>query len=472
VTTEEDLERQAKQVEQVRGGMEPALEAMLLAALATWLQHFSLASDRPEGPVRETVERMLIAQAERATRAAGRALWPTVAGATGPHAAEDVPRTPRVQLGIAHTAAEWARIRAHRVIKERKEHPVESPAGVELPARRSSSMQPQETPRAKDHDWAKAAARTLGVQAISELEEELSKLAPAPLKGAKLNRVWITRGDHKVRDSHRDLHGEARSGTAPFKRTGAQVLAYPGDPRAPLDETIGCRCVLVYSTGTTAQASRAIGQFPELPEEPIAASAYEAVKETVIATAGYPLPFHSIGDSAFVALLPKDPVSLTKAPVGSAPDDLKFEGRLLAPEELHVTLGYVGKNNSAEVGPDAYHAIDELCCSAPHRYQEMRATVTGVEEFGHSGEKATVLTLDVPEAHQLRDELTHHLDERDSLTSAYTKYPAYKPHITIGYDIDPDSPWIQELVGTEIVLDRVVATWKQMAPRHFQLRPE
>src|SRR5215510_5917169 len=65
--------------------------------------------------------------------------------------------------------------------------------------------------------------------------------------------VWISRGDAKVRESHRRLHGKVRKPGSSFKDwpTGQQ-LNFPGDPRAPLDEIINCRCALILVPESSA----------------------------------------------------------------------------------------------------------------------------------------------------------------------------------------------------------------------------
>ncbi|HEY7032617.1 MAG TPA: hypothetical protein VH482_14845 [Thermomicrobiales bacterium] len=71
--------------------------------------------------------------------------------------------------------------------------------------------------------------------------------------GEKHRLVWISRGDSKVRTSHRRLHGKVRKPGSSFKEweTG-QKLAFPGDPRAPLDEIINCRCALILVPESSA----------------------------------------------------------------------------------------------------------------------------------------------------------------------------------------------------------------------------
>jgi hypothetical protein len=54
---------------------------------------------------------------------------------------------------------------------------------------------------------------------------------------------WVTMGDHRVRSSHRAAQGQ----TVPYDewfQVGGIPMEFPGDPSAPEDETINCRCVL------------------------------------------------------------------------------------------------------------------------------------------------------------------------------------------------------------------------------------
>lgn len=84
--------------------------------------------------------------------------------------------------------------------------------------------------------------------------EKLAVAMPRPAwiaANAVLRKTWVTRGDAKVRPLHRKLHGRVRRFGEDFWRwpgTGG-VLRYPGDPLAPLDTTVNCRCVLWLSWG-------------------------------------------------------------------------------------------------------------------------------------------------------------------------------------------------------------------------------
>jgi len=106
-----------------------------------------------------------------------------------------------------------------------------------------------------DRPWAEQAARSLATHAASVAAEDAASIvAPALARVAELEgtpefrKVWITRGDKRVRPLHRRLHGLPAKMDESFWRwpvTGQQ-LRFPGDPAAPLGETVNCRCTLFY----------------------------------------------------------------------------------------------------------------------------------------------------------------------------------------------------------------------------------
>lgn len=60
-----------------------------------------------------------------------------------------------------------------------------------------------------------------------------------------VSKVWLSRSDSKVRAAHRDLHGKAVKVSDGFKADGG-VLRFPGDPLAPPQLTMNCRCRLRF----------------------------------------------------------------------------------------------------------------------------------------------------------------------------------------------------------------------------------
>ncbi len=63
------------------------------------------------------------------------------------------------------------------------------------------------------------------------------------LKGYS-KKVWISMQDTEVRDSHLIAHGQEKNIDDYFE-VGGSLLMYPGDPAAPPEETINCRCVIL-----------------------------------------------------------------------------------------------------------------------------------------------------------------------------------------------------------------------------------
>lgn len=67
----------------------------------------------------------------------------------------------------------------------------------------------------------------------------------AKLTGLPLRREWLAAQDERTRESHAEADGQIVGPDEPFK-VGSSVLMFPGDPSAPPEETVNCRCVLGY----------------------------------------------------------------------------------------------------------------------------------------------------------------------------------------------------------------------------------
>lgn len=65
--------------------------------------------------------------------------------------------------------------------------------------------------------------------------------------GPAVLRTWVTRGDTRVRAAHRELNGTTLPAGTPYTVNGS-ALRFPGDPFAPADPTVNCRCRLRYFT--------------------------------------------------------------------------------------------------------------------------------------------------------------------------------------------------------------------------------
>jgi hypothetical protein len=90
-----------------------------------------------------------------------------------------------------------------------------------------------------DKVFAKRAAYSSSAELMS-----LAQLDFAEELGMKY-KIWISRSDKKVRLLHRKLHGKpVKLNESFYTWPTGQELGFPGDPRAPLDAIINCRCVM------------------------------------------------------------------------------------------------------------------------------------------------------------------------------------------------------------------------------------
>ena len=84
---------------------------------------------------------------------------------------------------------------------------------------------------------------------IAEHESQTAFNAGIYLAGRQLgksSKMWLTRRDAKVRSEHQILHGKRIPLGEGFMANGA-VLRFPGDPLAPANLTVNCRCRLRFS---------------------------------------------------------------------------------------------------------------------------------------------------------------------------------------------------------------------------------
>lgn len=66
--------------------------------------------------------------------------------------------------------------------------------------------------------------------------------------GRLLAKRWLTEVDQRVRASHRSVNGQIIPLTAMFQ-VGQDLMLYPGDPLASVEEVAGCRCDLAIVDG-------------------------------------------------------------------------------------------------------------------------------------------------------------------------------------------------------------------------------
>ena len=88
---------------------------------------------------------------------------------------------------------------------------------------------------------ANSRSRTIAETEIHNVFSK-SNFLSATYKGFQ-SKTWNSQEDNRVRPSHVQLDGM----TVPIEAEFKENLKYPGDPDAPSEEILNCRCFLLYS---------------------------------------------------------------------------------------------------------------------------------------------------------------------------------------------------------------------------------
>lgn len=100
-------------------------------------------------------------------------------------------------------------------------------------------------------NWVRSRGKTIATrEALGAVHAGVDDALRQAVKAGLIpyaSQTWITRGDHKVRHSHRTMNGQQQNYGEPFVSGYGNALRYPGDEEAPASETVNCRCLLVPS---------------------------------------------------------------------------------------------------------------------------------------------------------------------------------------------------------------------------------
>lgn len=84
--------------------------------------------------------------------------------------------------------------------------------------------------------WRKGLAIHATTAAIEGVKSAVINAA-----GSTVTKTWRTRHDEKVRPAHKAANGQIQHGGEPFI-VGGFPMRFPGDPKAPIELVINCRC--------------------------------------------------------------------------------------------------------------------------------------------------------------------------------------------------------------------------------------
>lgn len=87
-------------------------------------------------------------------------------------------------------------------------------------------------------------ARTETMVALNAARAEAMQQAidSGAVRADQVTKVWRSAGDNRVRETHRDMNGQTVRINEKFVSPSGALLEFPGDPSAPVEEVINCRC--------------------------------------------------------------------------------------------------------------------------------------------------------------------------------------------------------------------------------------
>jgi len=108
---------------------------------------------------------------------------------------------------------------------------------------------------------AELIARTEALRAVHEGHDEMFRqaIADGHIAAEDLEGTWNTAADARVRDSHITMQGQTQPYGTPFVSGAGNLLRYPGDPLAPVEEVAQCRCVRSFRIKTPLHGNFSLG---------------------------------------------------------------------------------------------------------------------------------------------------------------------------------------------------------------------
>jgi hypothetical protein len=205
--------------------------AALLAAKAAGAPWLSLVQGSLSGIVQDYLRRSAYAMA-------------VAAGMTSTESAQAADEATAAVLGdVERHSAEWLKISADDHA-EKAAQAADEP-GPEPGAPPTPKALPVQAPgKPMTPDDAKTAgnliAASLATYSRERVREDIAKKLGAEFK------TWTSRGDQAVRPAHRTLAGQTKRLDKPFSVDGSDIMR-PGDPEAPPELVLNCRCHLRFS---------------------------------------------------------------------------------------------------------------------------------------------------------------------------------------------------------------------------------
>lgn len=238
-----------------------------------------------------------------------------------------------------------------------------------------------------------------------------------------LVKQWLTRNDERVRPTHRNANGQIQLLDDPFDVGGTPML-YPGDPTAPADETVNCRCVMRAST-----AARTASTEGNTMDDEATASA-------------------DVHTGAMIALMPTE-------------DDaarLALEGGEAA-DQLHLTLFYLGA--AADWSAEQQNHLISRVSRAARYLNPVHARAFGAAQWNPGSEEPAWVwnvgndtDYDGSRLEDAKYEITYALEDGHDDPTLPQQYTPWSPHVCAVYSSDDWTAVLADRVGP-VTFDRV-----------------
>jgi F like protein len=150
-------------------------------------------------------------------------------------------------IGLASSQEQWLRNYSEALASD---NPVDAlsvrraaEAGEDIPAELRGSMIDAYEGRALRYR-AETIARSESITALHEAQQQSMEQAieSGAISADTVTFIWRTAGDNRVRDAHESMDGQTVAMGEMFVDGDGNELEFPGDPNAPPETVVGCRC--------------------------------------------------------------------------------------------------------------------------------------------------------------------------------------------------------------------------------------
>lgn len=112
---------------------------------------------------------------------------------------------------------------------------------------------------------AETIARTETTRVLNTARQETTEkvIEESGIPEDEVVRTWAATDDARTRDTHAAMDGQERGLNEPFESPSGALLKFPGDPDAPPEETINCRCAVLISFKSATPSAEAVATAVE-----------------------------------------------------------------------------------------------------------------------------------------------------------------------------------------------------------------